>query len=279
MEVIANSPTPGVAAAVTTLASSISSTTATSITTNAAAAGDLLGGSFRILIDSEIMLVTAGQSGTTWTVVRGVEGSTAATHSSSASIYHVFTAAGLRAASAGRQAVRNAALGFTDQTFDLFAAATSSGALATQRVVATMMGLYAGDIVSNIFVSIGTVAVSGGTTPSDMRLGLFTLSGTQLAETANLNSSSIWTTAQGIFSFALATPYQVPTTGGYYLAAWANGTWGTTQLALEFGQPNGNVQKSAVGNQFSVIQGAQTTFPTAATWTTGSNAPFWFAFS
>ncbi len=47
-------------------------------------------GNFRILIDNEIMLVT-GVSGTTFTVTRGVEGTTAASHSTSAAVTHILT--------------------------------------------------------------------------------------------------------------------------------------------------------------------------------------------
>lgn len=43
------------------------------------------------------MLVTAGASGTTWTVTRGVEGSTKATHSSGANVFHYLTAGALDA--------------------------------------------------------------------------------------------------------------------------------------------------------------------------------------
>lgn len=50
---------------------------------------------FRIRIDDEYMLVTAVAS-TTLTVTRGLEGSTAASHSDLATVNHVLTAAGLR---------------------------------------------------------------------------------------------------------------------------------------------------------------------------------------
>ena len=50
---------------------------------------------FRILIEDELLLVTAGAGTTTWTVTRGVESTTAAAHSSGASVYHVLTAASL----------------------------------------------------------------------------------------------------------------------------------------------------------------------------------------
>ena len=46
---------------------------------------------FRIVIDSELMLVTA-VSGTTWTVTRGIEGTTAASHSSGATVIQMVTA-------------------------------------------------------------------------------------------------------------------------------------------------------------------------------------------
>ena len=49
---------------------------------------------FRIRIDDELMLVT-NKSGTTFTVTRGVEGSTAAAHSDNAVVTHVLTAAAI----------------------------------------------------------------------------------------------------------------------------------------------------------------------------------------
>lgn len=49
---------------------------------------------FRILIDSEILLVTA-VSGTTFTVTRGVESTTAAAHTTGATVTHVLTGTGL----------------------------------------------------------------------------------------------------------------------------------------------------------------------------------------
>lgn len=68
--------------AASTLGADVSSTTATSITVGAST---ILTGSV-ILVDSEQMLVTAGGS-TTMTVTRGYNGTTAATHSSGASVY------------------------------------------------------------------------------------------------------------------------------------------------------------------------------------------------
>ena len=50
---------------------------------------------FRIKILNEILLVTALNTATNWTVTRGVEGTTASTYSIGAEISHVFTAGGL----------------------------------------------------------------------------------------------------------------------------------------------------------------------------------------
>src|SRR5436305_15125369 len=52
-------------------------------------------GNFRVVVDSEIMLVTA-VSGTTFTVTRGQELTTAASHSSGASITAVLTAGAIQ---------------------------------------------------------------------------------------------------------------------------------------------------------------------------------------
>src|SRR5579871_2583687 len=62
----------------TTLAAAVTSTSATTISVTSTW-GFPSAGNFLILIDAEVMRVTA-VSGATWTVARGVNGSTAATH-------------------------------------------------------------------------------------------------------------------------------------------------------------------------------------------------------
>lgn len=73
----------------TSLSAAITSTSATSLTV-ASSSGFPSSFNFRILVESELMLVTA-VSGTTWTVTRGVEGTTAATHGSGATVIHPLT--------------------------------------------------------------------------------------------------------------------------------------------------------------------------------------------
>jgi hypothetical protein len=81
----------------TTLPQALSSSTG-SIVFSALPANFPTGPQFRILIDSELLLVTAvsvSVSGTTWTVTRGIENTTAASHVAGATITGVLTAGAL----------------------------------------------------------------------------------------------------------------------------------------------------------------------------------------
>lgn len=73
----------------TTLGAAITSTSSTSITVSSSSGFPAVG-QFRILIDSEILIVTA-ISGTTWTVSRGAELTTAATHLNGAEVDNLLT--------------------------------------------------------------------------------------------------------------------------------------------------------------------------------------------
>ncbi len=75
----------------TTLSAAITSTGATTCSvTSTTGAPSTTTGNWRILVDTEIMIVTA-VSGTTLTITRGAEGTTAATHLISAPVTHVLT--------------------------------------------------------------------------------------------------------------------------------------------------------------------------------------------
>ena len=96
----------------TTLASSINNSVA-SITVATGTATTLLGGvtlvansQFTVAIDpdtinEEIVFITAGPSGDTFTVTRGQAGSSAVSHSTGATVKHVLTASDLNAFEAG----------------------------------------------------------------------------------------------------------------------------------------------------------------------------------
>lgn len=61
----------------------------------AAATGFPAAAQYRILIENEILIVTAGAGTTTWTVTRGAEGTTAASHNDGVTVTHILTAGGL----------------------------------------------------------------------------------------------------------------------------------------------------------------------------------------
>lgn len=82
----------------TTLSAAITTTGQTSITVTSTAPfpAAVTGVSqFRVMIDSEILIVT-NVSGTTWTVSRGAESTTAATHINGTAVIHIVTAAAIR---------------------------------------------------------------------------------------------------------------------------------------------------------------------------------------
>ena len=79
----------------TTLNGAITSPTATSIAVSSAS-GFPSSAQFRILVDSELMLVTSGAGTTTWAVTRGIEGTTARTHANGATVTQVLTAGAIQ---------------------------------------------------------------------------------------------------------------------------------------------------------------------------------------
>ena len=98
-------------------------------TVTAAAPAALQAGQFRIVIGSEILLVTAGADTTTWTVTRGVEGTTPAAHAGGATVTHVLTAASLAGA-----ATQDATVPSTQAFGDAAAAGSATAAARRDHV-------------------------------------------------------------------------------------------------------------------------------------------------
>lgn len=123
-ELLANSPTVGIDTPIATLAAPIATLIQTAITTSGPAESTLQGGQFRALVgtlnpngtltNAELVLVTAGQNGTAWTITRGPnlaspDTNTAQLHQAGDSIWHVFSAGGLEAVMAAYAAAAQAA--------------------------------------------------------------------------------------------------------------------------------------------------------------------------
>jgi hypothetical protein len=98
-ELFANTPTPGVPGPLAQLSAAAAAADGTIATTGPAPAALQATGQFRILIDGEYMLVTGGAATTSWSVSRGLEGSTAAAHAAGAAVTHLLTAGALTALS------------------------------------------------------------------------------------------------------------------------------------------------------------------------------------
>jgi hypothetical protein len=157
-QLIADSPTPGANAALTTLSGnggSISSSAVTMLTAAAAAAILRYPGQFDVTIDSEVIRVTAGASGTTWTIQRGIDGSTAATHNDGAPIYPYMTQGALTNLLAQNGArLQNGISQAADLALSAIAISTSTGALTfTPAVTGVIPGFVAA--ASGLLVPVG----------------------------------------------------------------------------------------------------------------------------
>lgn len=92
---LANSPIPGQQAPIALLSVRVLTTpapgTVETWTLNQAAGADLQDGQFVVTIDTEFVLVTAGQDGNSWTVTRGAEGSATGEHIAGTPLFNDLT--------------------------------------------------------------------------------------------------------------------------------------------------------------------------------------------
>jgi hypothetical protein len=144
----------------------------------------------------------------------------------------------------------------------------------SQNRRASLLGLNAGDVVTNILVDLGQVGV--GTAPTAIFLALYNSAGVSVAVTNNLASSSIWTTATGPVACPLSSPYTVVTGGGYYGVFLINGQFATTPILLGYTPGRIEAAKPVAGGVANWgIQSGKTELTTALALGTSSLA-FWF---
>jgi len=148
--------------AITTLASNITTTGATSVVVSSATNFPTQP-QFRILIDSELMLVTA-VSGTTFTITldgRGIEGTTAATHTAGVPVAEVVTvkSLGLAIVQQPDNFISTAAISYPAAIYDRWIEVTSSGATVTLPTASGQSGKSYGIInASNGNITIACFA-------------------------------------------------------------------------------------------------------------------------
>lgn len=157
-----------------------------------------------VIVDSELMQVlSAGSTG--WSVVRAQQGSLPAAHASGAVV--------------GPYAVvpTNAVWGPTGtlaESIPRNVCAEANNVMGTTGQVAMqLIWLRAGTVVTNISICSATTALG---TPTHYAIGLCSIGGAVLATSAD-QTSTAWT-ANTLKTFAMTTPYVVPTTGQYYIA-------------------------------------------------------------
>lgn len=233
-ELFANSSTPGSVVALTTLGAAVTDTTGTTLTTSAAAPAALQGaGQFRIVIDSEIMLVTGGAATTTWTVTRGAEGSTAATHSNGASIFHYLTAGALRAMSYG---------GVTAQGAGTYVALTDDNNV-VNTPAANVEIMYCFAVAQPITLAkIGIFTGGNGTVGAVFRLGLRYDTGRRVPGTLIVDAGTVDGTITGLQFVAISQTLQP---GLYWFTLTSQGA-PTTNPRTQGGPPTAFIQKPSV---------------------------------
>lgn len=176
-------------------------------------------GNFRILIDQEIMLVTA-VAGTTFTVVRGVEGTTANAHNNGVPVSQIGTAGGVTQALQDNWQ-QGETLDYSPVQV-LGAASTSQSASRSCSTVFAVMQV--GHTIQGVLVY--WTAPSGS--PS------LTLKASLWQGGARLASGTVTVTTTGVYFIAFSVPYVVPSAGvstAFFATVWeTSGTYYTRTL-------------------------------------------------
>jgi len=204
----------------TTLASGINSSV-TSMTVATGTATTLLGGvtivansQFTVAIDpdtqnEEIVFITAGPSGDTFTIVRGRAGSSAVAHSTGATVKHVLTSDDLNAFAAGISPV--ASLGFSGSTsgtttLQATAVAGTNTLTLPPTTSDTLVGIAASQTLTNKTLTSPTI-----TTPTQ-RLALNAQTGTTYTLVA-ADASYKLVTASNAAAITVTVPPSIFTAG------------------------------------------------------------------
>lgn len=187
-------------------------------------------GEFPIIIDSEIMWVTQGAGSNSWTVIRGMVGTTAAIHSSGATVTSV----------AGGPIDFLTGVGFTDIVAGHSLSAISSSASDTKTIMSVSGRNSGGTFITGQNVTLtGQTAVSFGAQTYDRLIALSLGLGTTLVTTA-LTAAATSMTVSAATNFPASGNYNIlmgrevmTVTAGQGTATWTitrgvNGTTATT---------------------------------------------------
>ena len=250
----------------TTLASSINNST-TSIVVATGTATTLLGGvtivansQFTVAIDpdtinEEIVFITAGPSGDTFTVTRGRAGSSAVAHSTGATVKHVLTSDDLTAFAANLSPV--ASLGFSGSTSGTTTLqATAIAGTNTLSLPATTSDTLAG-IAATQTLTNKTISASSNTLT-----GVATLTGTEVLSNKILLGPEERTTISATAATGTIN-FDASTQGVLYYTSNASANWtlnvrGNSSTTLNSILATGD----AITVVFLVTNGATAYYPT-----------------
>src|SRR5436190_15059667 len=235
-ETYANSPTlSSPSSAWTTLAGSILAGD-TSLTVTAASAFPS-SAQFRILIEDELLLVTAGAGTTTWTVTRGIESTTAAAHANGASVYHTLTAASLLRSPGALSSTGDVPYLASTGAPTRLAAGADGTYLRYASGLPVAGAIVLGDLPSGVGLTASALSQFAATTSAQLRGVLSDETGTGAAVFADTPTLLTPTIA----SFANATHTHLNAAGGGTLTAAAISDLATAAVA--FSNKTGNISQ------------------------------------
>src|SRR5881394_3159507 len=240
-ETYANSPTlSSPSSAWTTLAGSILAGD-TSLTVTAASAFPS-SAQFRILIEDELLLVTAGAGTTTWTVTRGVESTTAAAHSSGASVYHVLTAASLLRNPGALTTTGDVPYLASTGAPTRLAAGADGTYLRYASGIPTAAAIVLGDLPAGVGLTANPLSQFAATTSAQLRGVLSDETGTGaavFADTPTLIAPLLGTPTSGLLSNCTGLPLSAVTGLGSGVATFL-GTPSSANLAAALTDETGS---------------------------------------
>lgn len=158
--------------------------------------------------------------------------------------------------------------GLITQNFDRSASANST-ALVSGTIIFGLVGLFAGDVVTNVV--IGVDGAGSGLTLS--KCALYSKTGTRLAVSADQGTA--WQST-GIMVTPMGTPFPVVTTDVYYAAVLAIGT--PPSLSRSANSVSSGTQ-IGTGLRSVAALGAQSDMPASATVVNGGGLGPWFGIS
>ena len=143
------------------------------------------------------------------------------------------------------------------------------GSISTaQQVRGSMLGLRAGDVVTNLHADLIVAGVGAGYA----RMALCSLAGVQLGLSGDANAA--FTGAAGLLTIQLATPYTALVDVGFYVCTLSN--LATTQPSFGRGSTSvGTDVGIGSGSARNVFQNSQASFPSSATFS-ALTVTYWF---